>query len=145
MEFVNDRTGTIEMGRSECLRLLAHHQGDVGRLAFADHDEPQIFPVNYAMVGDMIVFRTGEGTKLDAAFHRIRMAFEIDRIDVTAGTGWSVVVRGPAEVVTSPNELFALRATPLRSFADAPKHGWVMIHSEVITGHRVSRQGMFVF
>jgi len=144
MEFVNERTGTLEIGRRDCLRLLAQHQGDVGRVAFVQRDEPLIFPVNFAMVSEMVVFRTGVGTKLDAALEGARMAFELDRIDLAARTGWSVVVRGHARVITSPNELFALRATPLRSFVDTSKDGWVMIDTEVISGRRVPDHGMFV-
>ena len=144
MEFVNHRTGTLDLSRSDCLRLLAQHQGDVGRVAFVERDEPMIFPVNFAMVHDMVVFRTGEGTKLDAAMQGAKMAFELDRIDVSARMGWSVVVRGPAHLVTAPAELFALQATPLRSFTETSKNGWVMIQSEVISGRRVPDHGMFV-
>ena len=143
MEFVNERSGTLELSRRDCLRLLGQHQGDVGRLAFVDHDEPLIFPVNYAMAGEMVVFRTAEGTKLDAAIDGARMAFEIDRFDITARTGWSVVVRGRARLITSPHELFALRATPLRSFTESSKDGWVLIDTEVVTGRRVPDHGMF--
>ena len=144
MEFVDHRTGTLELSRGDCLRLLAQHQGDVGRIAFVQHDEPLIFPVNFALVREMIVFRTAEGTKLDAALRGARMAFELDRVDVSARSGWSVVVRGRAQVVTSPSELFALQATPLRSFTETVKHGWVMISGEVISGHRVPDHGLFV-
>ena len=36
------------------------------------------------------------------------VAFEIDEIDKEAGTGWSVVARGPAHAVTSPQVLSSL-------------------------------------
>ena len=46
--------------------------------------------------------------------------------------------------MTAPAELFALQATPLRSFTETSKDGWVMIQSEVISGRRVPDHGMFV-
>jgi uncharacterized protein len=57
----------------------------------------------------MVVFRTGEGTKLDAAIVGSRVAFEVDETDAAARTGWSVVVRGEAVEVTDPAELARLR------------------------------------
>ena len=51
------RNGVIP--RAECLRLLAGQT--VGRLGFVVHGRPMVLPVNYVLVGDLIVFRTGEG------------------------------------------------------------------------------------
>ncbi len=45
----------------ECWDLLA--QTNVGRLAVLVDGHPDIFPVNYVLDGDSIVFRTGAGTK----------------------------------------------------------------------------------
>ena len=63
------------LDREECLRLLAVE--DVGRLALAQGRAPVIFPVNYALDGEAIVFRTAEGTKLSHG-PRGAAAFEID-------------------------------------------------------------------
>ena len=58
-----------------------------------------IFPVNYVLDGDTIVFRTDPGTKLGAA-GRARASFEIDSVDREHRTGWSVVASGRLEEVT---------------------------------------------
>ena len=59
----------------ECLRLLANH--GLGRIAVVIEGQPLIFPINYALSGRHIVFRTDAGTKLfGAEGHRV--AFEID-------------------------------------------------------------------
>ena len=51
--------------RQECLDLLADQE--VGRIAVVLGRRPLIFPVNYVLDGDTIVFRTDPGTKLAAA------------------------------------------------------------------------------
>ena len=50
------------LSRDECLRNLRSH--GIGRLGFVVRDQPLVFPVNYAMEGSHIVFRTDPGTKL---------------------------------------------------------------------------------
>jgi uncharacterized protein len=49
------------LDRDQCLSLLAGDE--VGRLAVIVGNTPTIFPVNYALDGDTIVFRTDPGTK----------------------------------------------------------------------------------
>jgi nitroimidazol reductase NimA-like FMN-containing flavoprotein (pyridoxamine 5'-phosphate oxidase superfamily) len=47
---------------AECWELLGRH--DMGRIAIVVDGKPQIFPVNYGLKGNVIVFRTAAGTKL---------------------------------------------------------------------------------
>ena len=136
MDLIEPRTGTQHIDRTDCLALLAEHQGGVGRLAFLEGGKPAILPVNYAMLEDRIVFRTSSGIKLDAASRAGAVAFEIDHVDAASPTGWSVLVRGRAEAVTSKSQLFQLGATGLESFLPG-KDNWVIIHPETITGRRV--------
>jgi nitroimidazol reductase NimA-like FMN-containing flavoprotein (pyridoxamine 5'-phosphate oxidase superfamily) len=89
--------GPEELTGEECLRLLRSQQ--VGRLAIIASNEPRIYPVNYALDGEVIVFRTSPGTKLEAADHA-NVTFEVDMVDVDNRSGWSVVVHGLAELVT---------------------------------------------
>lgn len=98
MALIDRRTGIEVIERDECVRLLGNEV--VGRLGIVDGGSPLILPVNYALDGDQVVFRTAEGTKLDAA-RRAPACFEIDGHDDAAHTGWSVVVRGRLEEVTS--------------------------------------------
>ena len=46
----------------ECRTLLALR--GMGRVAFVADAFPMILPVNYTLVGDLLVFRTDPGTKL---------------------------------------------------------------------------------
>jgi nitroimidazol reductase NimA-like FMN-containing flavoprotein (pyridoxamine 5'-phosphate oxidase superfamily) len=124
-----------ELTKSECFELLARVH--LGRVAVVDDRGPIVFPVNFVLDRHMVVLRTDEGTKLDAAIRGSRVAFEIDGIDAAARTGWSVVVRGEAVEVTSPAELARLRKLPLHPWAPGAKTHYVRILPAVLTGRRI--------
>src|SRR4029453_7064671 len=92
MPTVDSRTGLEVLDRDECLRLLA--SDPVGRVAVVVDARPMIFPVNYALDGESIVFRSDAGSKVSGATSGFPMSFEIDGIDEILHTGWSVVVNG---------------------------------------------------
>ena len=125
------------LSRSECLRLLGNHT--FGRLAFMDHVGvlPMIVPVNYVLYADQVAFRTGAGSKLGTALRGEPVAFEVDGLDVADETGWSVVVRGLAEVVTDTLKLAALWETPLQPWAPGAKPYYVRIEPRQISGRRI--------
>jgi nitroimidazol reductase NimA-like FMN-containing flavoprotein (pyridoxamine 5'-phosphate oxidase superfamily) len=128
-----------ELTKSECFALLAGER--LGRVAVVDDRGPVVFPVNFVLDRHMVVFRTDEGTKLDAACRGSRVAFEIDGADAAARTGWSVVVRGEAIEVTDPAELARLRKLPLDPWAPGPKTHHVRILPAVLTGRRIRPPG----
>ncbi len=128
-----------ELTKSECFELLAAQH--VGRVAVVDDRGPIMVPVNYVLDRHMVVFRTDEGTKLDAASRGSRVAFEVDRTDTSSHTGWSVVVRGEAVEVTDPAELARLRELPLDPWAPGAKTRYVRILPAVLTGRRISVSG----
>jgi nitroimidazol reductase NimA-like FMN-containing flavoprotein (pyridoxamine 5'-phosphate oxidase superfamily) len=100
-------TGELtELGRQECLRLLAG--GIVGRVVFTEAALPAAHPVSYLLDGDEIVFCTTNGGKLAAAtLHRV-VAFQADKIDPAGRTGWSVLGVGQAYEITDPRRLTEL-------------------------------------
>jgi uncharacterized protein len=128
-----------ELTKGECFGLLARQQ--VGRVAVVDDRGPVVFPVNFVLDRHMVVYRTDEGTKLDAAAGCSRVAFEIDGIDAAAHTGWSVVVRGEAVEVTDRQELVRLRKLPLFPWAPGARTRYVRILPSKLTGRRISRVG----
>jgi uncharacterized protein len=125
-----------ELSKSECFALLARER--VGRVAVVDDLGPVVFPVNFVLDRHMVVFRTDEGTKLDAAYRGSRMAFEIDGSDTAARTGWSVLVRGEAIEVTGPDELARMRKLPLDPWAPGAKTHYVRILPAALTGRLIS-------
>ena len=140
---MNDQPGRQarwqELTKSECFALLARER--LGRVAVVDDRGPVVFPVNFVLDRHMVVFRTDEGTKLDAACRGSRVAFEIDGTDAAAHTGWSVLIRGEAIEVTDPAELARLRKLPLDPWAPGPKTHHVRILPAVLTGRRIWAPG----
>jgi len=128
-----------ELTKSECFALLARER--VGRVAVVDDLGPVVFPVNFVLDRHMVVFRTDEGTKLDAACRGSRVAFEIDGTGTAAHTGWSVLVRGEAIEVTDPIELARLRKLPLDPWAPGAKGHYVRILPAALTGRRIGAPG----
>ena len=128
-----------ELTKSECFALLAHEY--LGRVAVVDDHGPVVFPVNFVLDRHMVVFRTDEGTKLDAACRGSKVAFEIDGTDTAAHTGWSVLVRGEAIEVTDPAELARVRKLPLSPWMPGAKTHYVRILPAVLTGRRIWAPG----
>ena len=120
----------------ECHDLL--RRGAVGRVAVTVAALPAIFPVNYALLGEDIVFLTGEGTKLRAAVAHAVVAFEVDDFDATRPDGWSVLAVGVAQEITDPEQLTAARKLGLRPFAPGDRIHFVKIRPEFVSGRRIS-------
>ena len=134
MQNAHAHSGMEIIPRAECLRLLATQP--VGRLGFVVGDQPMVLPVNFATQGDVVVFRTGEGSKLPAA-QPTKVAFEVD--DVGPGRGWSVVVQGVAEEITDIDDWFVevlRRRAPLTWVPGAADH-YVRIQPSMISGRRL--------
>ena len=124
-----------ELPRADCLRLLA--AGVVGRVVFNDVAIPAAHPVVYLLDGEEIVFRIAGGGKLSATtLHRV-VAFQVDEIDLDAGTGWSVLGVGEAYEVTKPGRLADLAARmPAPWSANRDGHT-VAIPLQRLTGRRL--------
>jgi len=116
-----------------CWSLLAAEE--VGRLAVAVAGQPDVFPLNFAVVDGTIVFRTGEGTKLLAIAIGPAVAFEVDGYDPVEGVAWSVVLKGVAEEVPTYEQLEDL-AFPVFPWSATPKGRFVRIRPTEISGRR---------
>jgi nitroimidazol reductase NimA-like FMN-containing flavoprotein (pyridoxamine 5'-phosphate oxidase superfamily) len=125
-------TMTQVLDEHECWELLRSQE--VGRLAVAITNHPDIFPINYVVDHGTVVFRTDEGTKLAAAVLGEAVAFEVDA-EVT-GEAWSVVVKGQAVEIEQMYEMFDALELPLYPWQLAPKHRFVRIMPEDVTGRR---------
>lgn len=131
-----DHSGLGVLPREECLRRL--RAARVGRVALIDQGEPVILPVNHAMDGEAVVFRTAPGSKLTAADNEMPVAFEVDGFDEDRRAGWSVVVRGKATSVEEPAQLARLEALGVSPWADlAERSHWVRIRPYLTTGREI--------
>lgn len=96
-----------DLSRERCLALLT--ESVVGRVAYCSSTGPRLYPVNYVLDGDSVVFRTAAYTALGTEIADQPVAFEVDRVDAVNGHGWSVVVNGCAAIISDPDELARLR------------------------------------
>ena len=119
----------------QCRDLL--QRTSLGRVAVTVAALPAIFPVNYSVLDDQIIFRTGEGTKLRAALERAVVAFQIDHIDESTGAGWSVMAVGLADEITDPEEIRAAEQLDLHPFAAGDRSHFVRIRPEFLSGRRI--------
>jgi uncharacterized protein len=118
----------------ECWQLV--RSAEVGRLAVAIMNQPDIFPVNYVVDHGAVVFRTAEGTKLAAATLGSSVAFEVDGYEPDQGEAWSVVLKGPAVEIERLDDVLAATDLPLFPWHAAPKPRFVRIDPVSVTGRR---------
>jgi uncharacterized protein len=126
----------VPLDREECDRLLA--TGSVGRVAYTDAALPQIIPVNYAMDGRSIVFRTTATGRLAASCRDTVVAFEVDTLDGQAHAGWSVLVVGEAVAVTAESEIVRARQLPFAPWAAGQRDHYIRITPGIVSGRRVA-------
>jgi nitroimidazol reductase NimA-like FMN-containing flavoprotein (pyridoxamine 5'-phosphate oxidase superfamily) len=136
-ETAPDRGALDELDPAECWRLLATQP--VGRVAVIVGHYPLVFPVNYAVDGRTIVYRTGVGTKLHSV-HRSNVTFEADEIDTEQRTGWSVMVKGVAQELSAARDRHAISRAELTGaapWAPGERDHLIRIVADQITGRRI--------
>lgn len=120
---------------AECFDLL--EPGGIGRVGFACADGVVMLPVNFAVLGKSIVFRTAPDTQL--ALHvNGRLSFQVDQFDAALHEGWSVLVHGHAHKIADEREVKRLEfVTDLRPWAAGARDVYVHIQATVISGRRI--------
>lgn len=134
-ESTTDRHGLEVIDLDECLALLASRP--YGRLAYLDAGAPTIVPVNHLVDGSTVVIRSLEGGKLGAAIFERAVAFELDDLDLTTRTGWSVVVRGRAEVVEDEDAASYEKWLDSWAVQGEDRTTWVRIVADEVSGRRL--------
>jgi transcriptional regulator with XRE-family HTH domain len=130
-----DRPALEALTAAECRAFLG--PGGVGRFVFAEARGPVAVPVNYRMLGDDIVFRTGEASTLAAAAAGQPVSFEVDHLDEVLGEGWSVLVSGQANVVTASAELAEVKSLEIAPWAGGARETYIRIVAAEFTGRRI--------
>jgi uncharacterized protein len=128
--------GWQELTKSECFGLLASQH--LGRVVLVDDRGPIALPVNFVLDRHTVVFRSGEGTKLEVAVRGAPVAFEVDGADEATRTGWSVLVRGQATEITDPDDLARVGQLPLYPWAPGAKTHYIRIQPSALTGRRIA-------
>jgi uncharacterized protein len=125
---MENESGSV-LDEVECWDFLRAEE--FGRLAFRLVDEVHIVPINYAVEGRALLFRTAAGDKLLAVALGGAVAFETDRIDEERAT--SVVVRGRARILPE-DEAHRAELVPLRPWVGSHKYDVVEIAPEQVSG-----------
>lgn len=119
----------------ECRVRLSTH--GVGRVTVSTPDGPAIIPVNYEVVDDAVAFRTAPGS-VTAAAVGTDVAFEVDHIDEAMSQGWSVLVVGPARVVSEPGAVRRLAdRAHTEPWAGGERGMWICVQPTRLTGRRI--------
>ena len=128
-----DHAGLESLPADVCLQLL--ESVPVGRVSFNTGGEVVTLPVNHVIDGQDVAFRTDRGSKLSASERQDLVAFEADDYDPKTRTGWSVLIKGRAEVVHEDSEIQRLSQLGLRPWVTAVEHPfWIRIRPVSITG-----------
>lgn len=106
----------------------------LGRLVARNHDELEIFPVNYVTDRKNLYFRTAEGTKLSAITLDNNVLFEVDH--VADGQAWSVIIKGTAERVLDYTEERYIDNLSLNPWVPTLKYNYVRIVPQEISGRQ---------
>lgn len=125
----------VELDRSEVFELLTSKK--VGRLGFLGPDGPQILPLNYVVVDEHVIVRTvAYGAVARSALDQ-RVAFEVDDVDDFLQDGWSVLVVGPAQLL-SDAQLEQLRLGPApQPWAEGPRSMFISVGCQQVSGRRL--------
>ena len=131
------RTWLEVLPAAECWRLLA--LSPIARIAVIGEDGPEIYPMNIAVDGESVVFRTDPGSKLANLSHDPRVAVEADGIDLDRRTGWSVVLIGRARELGGA-DLHEAHRLPLVTWAVGDKARWFRVEPVRLTGRAIGER-----
>jgi uncharacterized protein len=126
--------GNKHLSSAECWEAI--RGAEVGRLGVIIDGHPEIFPVNYTVDGETVVFRTGEGTKLDGALSGNPVVFEVDGYDPGTGRAWSAVLKGEAGMPESTEDIVETLELPIFPWQGGIKSRYVRIVPDEVTGRR---------
>ncbi len=130
--------GIEELTVDECWKLL--EKDGVGRLATATVDRatgevtPDIFPINFHVYEQRILFRSAPGNKLIDLTVQPTVAFQTD--GHRGRKHWSVVARGTARRMMFDSDIVESGILDLQSTLPTQKWNYVRIEVETITGIR---------
>jgi len=127
-----------KLSKSDAVALLSTLS--VGRVVFTVGALPAIVPVAFAVHDDAVVMRTSLGSRLARAAPGGVLAFEVDEVDPTTRTGWSVVVTGVARVVADHAGRAAIDGI-VETFAPGQTDVCIRLPLTVVTGRRLTSPG----
>ena len=124
----------LDLSEEDCRRLLDSRT--FGRLAFVDDQGPVVLPVNYVTHGGAVLLRLSPHGSIGLHVRDRVVGLEVDDIDESARSGWSVLVRGTAGFVDADDLPVGLDARP-QPWPEGVRSLHVRITPRSVTGRRL--------
>jgi len=122
------------MSTSPAVLRMVEVSGAEARLVYTQRELTVVRPGRHAWEFGRLVVRT----PAPAAAVPATVTYHVDEVRAATGTGWSVTVAGPAEVITDPDEAAHYRRT-LTGWTHGPHDTLLHIHPKTLTGYRLAR------
>ena len=123
-----------ELSDEDCWALVG--EPHLGRLGWNGSAGPVVLPVNYVVLDGSIWIRTGAHSTIASEVDEMRVALEVDDIDPETHVGWSVLVRGQAEIVYHEEQVPDVVLTH-RAWPTGARPLWVQLKVDKVTGRRL--------
>ena len=131
-----DRGGRLEtLDRDECRRLLG--SANIGRLGYCADFGPRIMPMNYRLLDESVIFRTGLDSEASHQLFDHPIAFEVDQVDEFLQSGWSVLVIGNAQPLDEASLLLLDVGQSPQPWPEGRRSLVVQLPLTIMTGRRV--------
>ena len=126
----------VDLEYQDCVNLLS--AGVVGRVGLVTDQGPEILPVNYALSGNTIVFRTVPYGRIAEFAADREICFEVDHVDYDHHTGWSVLAVGKGKLVEDPEEIQLIREVwDPRPWATGQRILYIKLEWRAVSGRRI--------
>ncbi|MCC9707417.1 MULTISPECIES: pyridoxamine 5'-phosphate oxidase family protein [unclassified Streptomyces] len=122
----------VEVSGAEALWLL--EGSTLGRLVYTQRDQTVIRPGRHTWEYGRLVVRT----PAPAAAVPSTATYHVDELRTATGTGWTVTVAGPVDVITDPDEAAHYQRT-LAGWSHGPHDTLLRLHPKTVTGFRLAR------
>ncbi len=121
----------VDLAPDECWALASTQP--VGRLAWSGAHGITVIPVNFTVAGAQVLVRTTAHSQAARECDDGPVAFEVDALDDSTRSGWSVLMRGRARLEYGASE----DAGP-DVWVPGPRHLRLRIDVTEITGRRIT-------
>lgn len=125
----------VALSDEQCWERLRTQE--LGRLVTHVGNVLDIFPVNYVVDGDGVLFRTAQGSKLFELTVNDEVLFEVD--DHTDADAWSVIVRGHARALDTSAEVERADGLGLTPWIPTLKYTYVRVEPTSLSGRAFER------
>ncbi|MFF9772649.1 pyridoxamine 5'-phosphate oxidase family protein [Streptomyces sp. NPDC013978] len=122
----------VEISGTEALWLL--EGSSLGRLLHQQRQLTVVRPARHVWEYGRLIVRA----PVQAAAMPATVTYHVDEIRAVHGTGWTVTVHGPADVLGEPDETDHYRRT-LPGWTHGPHDTLLRLHPQSVTGFRLAR------